>query len=604
MYSSQPSNQLRGTLPATQQVQPDNVAAAPQHLPGVLGGVAPGVTGVLPQTQQNQQDMLGGLPRLILNGLNDIRAKQQRVLALRRQAAQLEAEVQQDSEKLLLQYHAVQQQEAGLQQQDLNRLQTRCAGLEQDHGQLQREHGQLQYDLGQLEEAQGVLVQEKASLQLQLGQMQQQQGQQRRLQYSQTQQMPQGLQQSQPQQPIQQQPHQVQQPLQAKQTLQTQQPFQAQQPVHAQQLLQTRQPPQVQQPIQQQFFHPPQYAPPQQLAPQYAQQPQLPQQFTHPHALQTYQVPRYPAQQHSQRQHTSPLGDWDTNTPDAYGQEVYEVSDDESYEQQRLSSQVVPSPLHWHFESGGGGAPKRARGDEGTDDDVSTTGSRKRQKTATSDVRPDWLQEALSGGPASAADAISDLDSFSSGGVNRSLKRGLSEQDLLDHIRRLEAWVDLVASRGGDAMPIMMFGFDQLARKWSYACSPAAIETAACTIPHNMLRLDTPESFRALWQTSRESFDSSAGGKRREETWNGFRNAVMDACALKRSALNSARLPIRAQRNIDARETDESTASPWETRLRLLPFKWGESLGRLGERLSSAAATAGATTTTTNNANI
>lgn len=654
MYSP-PPNLIRNTQPAT-QLQPGNVPAAPQQLPGVPGPVAPGVAGVLAQTQQNQQHLLTVLPPSILDGLKKIREKQERVQTLRQEQARLEVELQRDTEDLLLQYHAIQQEETGRQQQQVGRLQQRNAGLESNLSQLQNEYGQLQSD-------NGLLMQREGALQAAYGQLLQQQGQQRQQQYPQSQQTPQRQQHSQPhlqpQQLVQQLPRQTQQPFQAQQPpqvhqpLQGQQPYQLQPPLQVQQQLhqpqqpthvqqqphlppqllqaqqhphqlqqplrrwqdsQMQQPSQPQQPTLSQLLQRPS-VPPQQLAQQYAQQPQ-PRQPTQPrYAVQTYQVPLYSPQMPAQSQFTAHLPHWNPNTPDAYAQDAYEPYElepesnawsgqdgytGEQYTQQGLSSGMSSEPLQQQSASISPGASKRARTGD-TDDELSETGSRKRQKTAPSNVRPAWLKEALSRGPASAADAIFDLASYNNSGSSSGvLKRGITAQELFDHIRRVEGWVELVASRGGDATPVMIFGFDQLARKWNSANSVKLQNDAALTIPANMLRADTPASFRALWLAIKSKFHVRGDGVRaREATWMKFWNAVRHVRHAELVEARHAALPIPGQRDENATETIESTVTKFENELLGMPFDWGDSLERLGEHLPPARAVTGGTTTTT-----
>jgi hypothetical protein len=142
-------------------------------------------------------------------------------------------------------------------------------------------------------------------------------------------------------------------------------------------------------------------------------------------------------------------------------------------------------------------------------------------------------------------------------------------------------------------LPIMIFGFDRLARKWS--TDPTS--TVSLAIQRNMLRRDTPKSFQTLWHaiwSDAESYTDSNYFKERVEIWLQFLWVVVD-----RGSTVSARMPMLAERNAKAPTTDVQIVEKAHEMLMLLPFKWqkwGLDWGRFSERVSLRSAT----TTTTN----
>jgi hypothetical protein len=565
----------------------------------VPGLVSPGATGAAPQAQQNQQDMLRQLNQRVLEGIKRIQEKQQQLVQLQTELQRETDEVQ----KLLVEQQKLQEGLAVGQEQQYGQLQQQHTGLEQQHGRLREDHDRLQREHGQLEIDHG-------KLEVRCGQLNQQVGELRQQQYTR----------SQPSLQLQ-PPQQLQQPPQHQQL---QQPQQVQQLQQHQPLLQ--QPQQLQPPqqlVQQQPFQDSQLRPPSRG--QYA----LPQQFT------VYPTPQHQAQQHPSSQHPTlhhPIPQYAAvqyqtpQIPTSQQQYGGQLSQDElipffldeqsyadlgfpgAYAPPVRPSPSIPEHQPGQLGSSGGRAHKRARDTQNTGNDVSETAGTgaKRQRTGPSHVWDAPLQAALNGAPASAVDAIEHLNSYADASFPGSLAVAMSEQDLVRYIRHLEAWVDLIASRGGDAMPVMMFGFDQLARKWTSA--QGAQNNAGRQIPKNMLRSDTPESFRALWRTSLAAYDPTVdggSGMYRAGGWRTFRTAVESACRLKKHDLESARFPMSGGSGAGSATADQAAVERWSTELRKLPFKWGFGLARLGERRSAAGmtttttATAATTTTTT-----
>ena len=135
-------------------------------------------------------------------------------------------------------------------------------------------------------------------------------------------------------------------------------------------------------------------------------------------------------------------------------------------------------------------------------------------------------------------------------------------------------------------MPVFIFGFDQLARKYFYATRLGVSDTTPRVIPTLMLRADTPESFKALWVSSKARFSLRCGSSNanRLTAWNVLSKTV-DNLRRHESSSDEPRQRVPAARVVDATATRAEIVSQFNDVLLSMPFGWEAELATLGERL-------------------
>ena len=223
-------------------------------------------------------------------------------------------------------------------------------------------------------------------------------------------------------------------------------------------------------------------------------------------------------------------------------------------------------------------------------------------------VQRDLLHRVVNGEPVSAAEAIMDLHSYSakaSSGISILPGRHVTETMLVNHIRRVEMWVKVIAQRGGNPLPVFMFGLDQLARKWHSADRNANTATSLAIVRH-MLRDDTPQSFKSLWRQHVSTLPWETYG--RGNIWSRFRlscNAETGKRpriptgqvtpqapeAIAQGLLNEP-IPEYARHRVQA--TDLTAEKAAKALLLELPIDLSDSLARLGEQLPARVSTTAA----------